>query len=99
MMTLPAMIAHLTSRPAKRISVYPHRGVVQVGSAADLVLFDPGKIQDMATFEEPKRYAAGIRWVLVNGQAAVEEGTLTGARNGRVLRRGKDGKVRARDEQ
>ena len=87
------MVAHLTSRPAKRMGIYPKRGVIREGSAADLVLFDPLRIKDMSTFEEPKLRAAGIRWVLVNGVMAMEEGRLTGVRGGRTLRRRKDGSV------
>ena len=89
--TMPRMVAHLTSRPAKRIGVFPHRGLIRTGSAADIVLFDPEKIRDMSTYEEPKKRAEGFRWVLVNGQVAMEEGVLTGARGGRTLRRGGDG--------
>ncbi|KND88682.1 N-acyl-D-glutamate deacylase [Tolypocladium ophioglossoides CBS 100239] len=96
---LPAMVAHLTSRPAKRLSVYPHRGLIAKGSAADLVLFDPEAIKDMATFEEPKLPSRGIRFVLVNGEVALDEGKMTGARGGKTLRRMKDGKVAARGEQ
>ena len=81
------MIAHLTSRPAKRIGIYPYRGLVAEGSAADLVLFDPKTIADRATFEEPKNTAAGIRYVLVNGHVAVDEGRCTGARAGSTIRR------------
>ena len=44
-MSIPKMISHLTCRPAKRLLVYPHRGVIRVGSAADLVLFDPLRIK------------------------------------------------------
>lgn len=87
------MIAHLTSRPAKRIGIYPHRGKIAVGSAADLVLFDPEKIIDRATFEEPRTRCVGIRFVLVNGQLAMDEGVLTGSRAGRTLRRRSDGSV------
>jgi N-acyl-D-aspartate/D-glutamate deacylase len=87
------MVSHLTSRPAKRLGVFPHRGLIAEGSAADLVLFDPAKIKDRATFNEPKLRAAGIRFVLVNGQIALDEGEMTGARGGRTLRRRSDGSV------
>lgn len=87
------MIAHLTSRPAKRIGIYPHRGLIAEGSAADIVLFHPDEIQDMASYEKPKALAKGIRFVLVNGEVAVDEGVCTGVRGGRTLRRGRDGKV------
>jgi N-acyl-D-amino-acid deacylase len=96
---LPAMVAHLTSRPAKRLGVYPHRGLIAQGSAADLVLFNPDTIKDMATYEEPKLPSRGIRFVLVNGEVALDEGKMTGVRGGKILRRLKDGKVAARIEQ
>lgn len=91
--TIPAMIAHMTSRPAKRLSIYPHRGLIAEGSAADLVLFDPETIEDMATYEEPKLTSKGIRFVLVNGVIALDETVMTGSRAGRTLRRRSDGKV------
>lgn len=95
MFTIPQMMAHLTSRPAKRLNMYPFRGHIGVGSAADLVLFDPETIQDMCTFEQPKLTSKGVNYVLVNGVVAVDGGKLTGARAGHVLRRKKDGKVAA----
>lgn len=61
LLPLEEMVSHVTSRPAKRLGVFPHRGYIGIGSAADLVLFDPHKIKDRATFEEPKRRAEGIR--------------------------------------
>lgn len=87
LVSLPDMVAHLTSRPAKRLGVYPSRGVVRDGSAADLVLFHPDEVCDRATFDEPKRVSGGVRFVLVNGVVALEEGKMTGARAGRTLRR------------
>ncbi|CAG9980922.1 unnamed protein product [Clonostachys byssicola] len=90
---LPQMIAHLTSRPAKRLSIYPHRGLVAEGSAADLVLFDPETVSDLATFEEPKLPSKGVRFVLVNGQVALDEGKMVGTRAGKILRRKGAGKV------
>lgn len=76
--------------------MYPQRGAVAEGSAADLVLFDPAAIQDRATFEQPKLRCDGIRFVLVNGVLAMDEGNLTGSRGGQVLRRGLDGTVSGR---
>ncbi len=63
------------------------RGIVQVGSIADLVLFDPARIIDRGTFEDPKRAPEGIAAVFVNGVKAIDGGHPTGARAGRVLRR------------
>jgi N-acyl-D-amino-acid deacylase len=54
---------------------------------ADLVLFDPGKIRDTATYEKPVSYPDGIKMVLVNGEIVVEDGEHTGARSGRALRK------------
>ncbi|KAL1408705.1 hypothetical protein Q8F55_005518 [Vanrija albida] len=91
--SVPDMVAHLTSRPAKRLGVWPHRGAVAVGSAADLVLFNPDTVADMATHAEPTLPAKGIEWVFVNGVAALAGGKTTGARAGVTLRRRADGRV------
>jgi N-acyl-D-aspartate/D-glutamate deacylase len=66
---------------------------VAEGSAADLVLFDPETISDMATFEKPKLPSKGVRFVLVNGQVALDEGKMAGTRAGKILRRKGAGKV------
>jgi N-acyl-D-amino-acid deacylase len=52
---------------------------------ADLVLFDPTTVRDMATYEQPHQYAEGFRLVVVNGQVVYENGRMTGARPGQVL--------------
>jgi N-acyl-D-aspartate/D-glutamate deacylase len=64
------------------------RGVIKEGARADLVLFDPRRIIDRGTWEDPKRAPDGIEAVYVNGVKAVSGGKPTGARAGRVLRRG-----------
>ena len=87
------MVSHLTSRPAKRLGIFPHRGLIAQGSAADLVLFDPSTIKDMSTYDEPKLPSRGIRFVVVNGRVALEEGKMVGVRAGRVLRRQTTGVV------
>jgi len=63
------------------------RGAVREGALADLVLFDPARIADVASYADPHHPPAGIEWVWVNGVAVVEEGRHTGARPGRALRR------------
>ncbi len=63
------------------------RGVLRAGAFADLVLFDPDRVLDTATFDDPKRPAAGITMVLVNGRTVWEDGSHSGARPGRPLRR------------
>jgi N-acyl-D-amino-acid deacylase len=64
----------------------PERGYLKEGYFADVVVFDPEKFRDKATFENPYQYAAGTRYVFVNGQLAVKEGELTGTLAGKVLR-------------
>jgi hypothetical protein len=75
----------MTSQPAQRMGL-ADRGLVREGALADLVVFDPATIQDRATFAQPRQYAAGIHFVLVNGQLVVDRGQLTAARPGRALR-------------
>jgi N-acyl-D-aspartate/D-glutamate deacylase len=62
------------------------RGLLREGYAADLVLFEPEKIKDTATYERPISAAEGIAAVFVNGQAAFQSGSSEGARAGRLLR-------------
>ncbi|MEO8301288.1 MAG: hypothetical protein ABI608_05820 [Rhizomicrobium sp.] len=62
------------------------RGILRQGMKADVVVFDPATVKDMATYENPARYSQGIAWVLVNGKAAVADGKPTNALPGRVLR-------------
>jgi N-acyl-D-amino-acid deacylase len=64
------------------------RGELRPGKAADVVVFAPDRIADLATYAEPQRYPAGIRAVLVNGRVVVEDGAHLGERPGTVLRVG-----------
>jgi N-acyl-D-amino-acid deacylase len=79
-------IRSMTSLPAT-ICGLRDRGMVREGFRADLVVFDPEKIRDTATFFEPHQHAAGIEYVLLNGRLTVEGGKPTGARPGTVLTR------------
>ncbi|MFF1904036.1 amidohydrolase family protein [Kitasatospora sp. NPDC058218] len=85
-LTLEQAIARMTGRPAARLRL-DRRGRIAPGFHADLVLFDPERVQDAATFEQPRRPATGIEHVYVNGTAVVQQGRTTGARPGRALRR------------
>lgn len=89
LLSLPEAVHKLTGLPASRLGL-KRRGVLRPGAAADITAFDPAGITDRATFELPQQYSTGIRYVLVNGALAVEDGRLTGARNGRFLRRGSE---------
>ena len=83
---LPAAVRKMTSMPADQIGL-PDRGRVAPGKKADLVVFDAATVGDAATFEDPHQYAVGVAHVLVNGVRVVGDGTHTGARPGRALRK------------
>ena len=83
-LTLEDAIRKMTSLPATHFKL-TNRGALRQGYAADLVLFDPAKVTDTATFEAPHGYAAGIPYVLVNGVAVVRNGAQTAARPGQVI--------------
>ena len=83
--SLPFFIRASTSLPAETFRIR-ERGMLREGYFADVVIFDERTIADRATYEEPTLLAAGMRWVLVNGQLAVDDGKPTGALAGRALR-------------
>jgi dihydroorotase/N-acyl-D-amino-acid deacylase len=84
-LSLPDAIRKFTALPAQREHL-AERGVIKVGMWADLVVFDPGAIRDVATYEDPNRFPEGMSFVLVNGVPVLEQGRMTGARPGKVLR-------------
>ena len=86
LLSLASAIHKMTGLPARRLGL-GDRGVVAPGFSADLVLFDPLTVADLATYGEPHRYAAGIIHSFVAGQPVIWDGRLTGERPGRVLRR------------
>ena len=83
--TLEDAIRRLTSQPASVLNLRD-RGSLKEGYFADVVVFDPAKIQDHATFAEPHQYATGVSQVIVNGVLALENGEPTDARPGRFVR-------------
>ena len=84
-LTLEEAVRKMTSQAAIRVGI-TDRGLVRPGMMADLVVFDPATVTDVATFEQPNRYSTGVRHVLVNGKAVVANGAITNARPGRALR-------------
>lgn len=82
---LAEAVRHMTALPASRLGLQD-RGIVREGNAADLVLFDPGRVIDRGTFAKPDIYPVGIDLVVVNGNIAMEDGKLAAARSGRVIR-------------
>ena len=79
-------VRKMTSLPARRMGL-SDRGLLRPGMAADVVVFDPEKIRDVATFEEPNVYSEGVEHVVVNGRVVLDGGRMTGERPGRPLTR------------
>ena len=85
LMSLEEAVRRLTSLPASNLKI-KKRGSLQVGNYADIVVFDPARIQDNATFENPHQYATGVLHVSVNGVLVLKNGEHTGAMPGRAVR-------------
>jgi N-acyl-D-amino-acid deacylase len=85
---LATAIHRMTGMPAAKFRL-ADRGVVRPGAFADLVVFDPARIRDTATYDDPRRFPEGIRAVYVNGRAVARDSVHTGARPGRAVRRGR----------
>jgi N-acyl-D-amino-acid deacylase len=85
-LTLEDAVRRMTSLPARTFHLQD-RGLVKAGMAADLVVFDPERVTDRATFAKPHAYSEGFDYVLVNGKVAVAEGKVTEERGGQGVRR------------
>jgi N-acyl-D-amino-acid deacylase len=85
LMTLQEAIRKMAALPAENLRI-ERRGRLQTGYFADIVVFDPDKVKDLATYENPHQYATGIIHVLVNGIPVLQDGEHTGAKPGRVVR-------------
>jgi N-acyl-D-amino-acid deacylase len=85
LLPLEEAVRKMTSFPAEGAGL-TDRGLVKVGFAADLVVVDLPKVQDLATYEEPRRYSSGFPYVAVNGVLVVDGGRMTGATPGKPLR-------------
>ncbi len=88
--SLEEAVHRMTGLPAQRFGI-AGRGTIQEGAYADICMFDPATIRDRATYEQPIQAAAGIHYVFVNGQMALERGVPTAQRAGRVLLRASAG--------
>ncbi|HEX7174913.1 MAG TPA: D-aminoacylase [Pyrinomonadaceae bacterium] len=82
--TLTEAVRRLTSLPATNLGL-TGRGLLRPGMFADVVVFDPAKVADRATFDRPHQYSVGVRHVLVNGVPVLRDGEHTGATPGRAL--------------
>ncbi len=83
--TLEEAVRRLTSLPASNMKI-DKRGALKEGYYADIVVFDPAKIQDHSTFEDPHQLSTGMTHVFVNGEQVLRDGEHTGATPGRVVR-------------
>jgi len=84
-LSLEDAIRKFSALPAERMR-FTDRGVLKAGMWADVVIFDPATIRDLATFDHPNQFSEGMEYVLVNGVAVIDQGKMTGAKPGKVLR-------------
>jgi N-acyl-D-amino-acid deacylase len=84
-LTLEDAIRKFSALPAQRMRL-TDRGVLKAGMCADIVIFDPATIRDLATFEKPNQLSQGMEYVLVNGVPVIDQSKMTGALPGKVLR-------------
>ena len=84
-LTLEDAIRKFSALPAQRMR-FTDRGVLKAGMWADVVIFDPNTVKDVATFENPNQLSQGMEYVMVNGVPVIDQGKMTGAMPGKVLR-------------
>jgi len=85
LLTLEDAIRKFSALPAQRMRL-TDRGVLKAGMWADVVVFDPATVRDLATFDNPNQLSQGMDYVLVNGVPVIDQGKMTGAKPGKVLR-------------
>jgi N-acyl-D-amino-acid deacylase len=85
-LTLADAIRRMTSLPARTFGLRD-RGLLREGMSADIVVFDPARVEDKSTYARPHQYSVGFDFVLVNGKVAVDGGKLTSRRAGQTLKR------------
>jgi len=78
-------VRKMTSQPAQRLRLLD-RGLLRPGMAADITVFDPKTVRDLATYEDPLRYSEGIEYVVVNGKVVLDAGKMTSERPGRFMK-------------
>ncbi|MGB6624732.1 MAG: amidohydrolase family protein, partial [Candidatus Acidiferrales bacterium] len=84
LLTLPEAIRKFSALPAQRMKL-TDRGVLKKGMWADVVIFDPAKVRDLATYENPNQLSTGMDYVLVNGVPVISGGKMTDTLPGKVL--------------
>ena len=83
-MTVEQMIQRMSNNPAQRFGL-KRRGLIRKGYYADIVIFDPERVTDTATYDNPTRYPLGIPYILVNGEVAVDRERCTGVMAGKAV--------------
>jgi len=83
-----AQAIHASTGLSAEVFSIKDRGVLRPGAYADVLVFDPQTIRDVATYQQPHAYSEGMEYIFVNGKPAVMDGEVTRERHGRVLRRG-----------
>jgi len=86
-LSLEDAVRRMTSLPARTFS-FLDRGIIRPGFVADLLIFDPERVTDRASYEDPHQYSDGIDFVIVNGKVAVADGKPTDSRAGRFIAHG-----------
>jgi N-acyl-D-amino-acid deacylase len=81
---LEEAVRKMSSFPAQRLGL-ADRGLLRPAMKADIAVFDPARVRDLATYEKPHQYAEGFTHVIVRGEIVYESGAMTAARPGRVL--------------
>jgi N-acyl-D-amino-acid deacylase len=84
-LSLQDAIRKFSALPAQRLRL-TDRGVLKSGMWADIVIFDPATVRDLATFDNPNQLSEGMDYVLVNGVPVIDQSKMTGALPGKVLR-------------
>jgi dihydroorotase/N-acyl-D-amino-acid deacylase len=86
--TLEDAVRKMSSLPAQRLGL-TDRGMLRPGMKADISIFDPARVRDVATFEKPHQYAEGFSTVIINGKIVLDGGSMLPTRPGRVLYHGR----------
>ena len=84
-LSLPEAVRKMTSLPAKTLQI-ADRGVLREGMKADLIIFDPSKVREKATYPDPFQFAEGFDLVIINGKVARENGTMVEEKAGAILK-------------
>jgi N-acyl-D-amino-acid deacylase len=84
LLSLEEAVHTMTAKPARKIGL-TDRGTLGEGMVADIVLFNPETIEDLATYRDPNCHPSGIEYVFLNGEAVLDRGVQTNAMPGRIL--------------